>query len=114
MLEEMIKVLTLDSKINYSAYYNSDKYDAEGNPKSDPLVATHNIDGKKRKVTDTDTTNVSSPQDLFINRNLPMIIPPIDLWIGTMHAHQMIDLKVIVTDVTRSGACVFRNTADVN
>ena len=78
ILEEMIKVLTLDSKINYSAYYNSDKYDAEGNPKSDPLVATHTRDEKRRKVTDTDTTNEYNPQKLLINRTPPIIIPPID------------------------------------
>ena len=38
ILEEMIKgfkVLTLQSTINDSEYYNSDKDDAESNPKSD-------------------------------------------------------------------------------
>ena len=53
MLAETLKGLTLDSTINDSAYYNSDKSDAKGNP----LLATHTSDRKKRKVTDTDTTN---------------------------------------------------------
>ena len=57
IVAETLKVLTLHSKIKDSAYYNSDKDDAESDPKSDPLVATHTSDRKKRKVTDTDTTN---------------------------------------------------------
>ena len=57
---------------------NSDEIDAEVDPKSDPLVATHNSEGKKRKVTDTDTTNGNSPQNLLINRTLPIIIMPIE------------------------------------
>ena len=62
MLAVTLKGLTLDSKINNSEYYVSDKDDVEGNPKSDPLLATHSSDGKKRKVTYTDTTNINSPQ----------------------------------------------------
>ena len=57
MLAERLKVLTLDSTINDSAYYNSEEDDVEIDPKSDPLVAIHTNDGKKRKVSDTDTTN---------------------------------------------------------
>ena len=47
--------------------------------KSDPLVATHNSDGKKIKVADTDTTNGKSPQTLLMNHTFPIIIPTIDL-----------------------------------
>ena len=36
----MMKVLT----INNNEYYNSDKNDAEGDPKIDPKVATHTSD----------------------------------------------------------------------
>ena len=61
-LSEILKCLTIDSKINNSAYYNSDEYDAEGKPKSYPLVETPAIDRKKGKVIDTDT----------INRNFPL------------------------------------------
>ena len=39
MLVEKLKGLMLDSTIKDSAYYNSDKDDAESDPKSDPLVA---------------------------------------------------------------------------
>ena len=60
ILAETLKGLTLHSKINNSAYYDSDEDDVESDPKSDPLVATHTSDGKKRKVTDTDTTNRNS------------------------------------------------------
>ena len=76
VLAKMLKGLTIDSKIKDSAYYNSDKNYAEGSPKSNPLVANHTSDGKKRKFTDTDTTNGNSPQKLLINQTLPIIIPP--------------------------------------
>ena len=49
ILVEILKRLTLHSKINDSAYYNSDEDDAERNPKSNQLVATHNSDRKKEK-----------------------------------------------------------------
>ena len=121
-MAETLKGLTLDSTINDSAYYNSDKDDAEGDPKSDPLVATHTSDGKKIKVTDTDTTNRNYPQKLLINWTLPMTIPPIDpritdgfaAVIGTTHAHQTSALEVIVTDAACSGARIFRNLAGVS
>ena len=70
--------MTLQPTINDSADYHSDKNDADGDPKSDQVVATHTSDGKKRKVTDTDTTNGNSPQNLLINRTLPIIIMPIE------------------------------------
>ena len=53
--------LTIQSKIKDSAYYNSEEDDAESDPNSDPKVATHTSEGKKRKVADTDTTNRNSP-----------------------------------------------------
>ena len=74
--------LTIQLTTNDSAYYNSEEDDAEINPNSDPNVATHTSDGKKRKVTDTDTNNGNSPRKLLINRLIPeiipVIIPPID------------------------------------
>ena len=60
MLVETLKVLTFNSTINDSKYYNSDKDDAESNPKMYALVATNTSGGNKRKVTDTDTTNRNS------------------------------------------------------
>ena len=63
MLAETLKGLTLDSKINDSAYYNPDEDDAESNKKNDPLIATLDSDGKRIKVTDTDNTNRNSPQN---------------------------------------------------
>ena len=102
--------MIIDSIINDSAYYNSDKNDAEGDQKSDPLVATHTSDGKKRKVTDTDTTYRNYSHKLLINRTLPVIVAPIDPQIvdgdaagrGTMLARQMPASKMIVTDATRA------------
>ena len=96
MLEEMLKGLTIDPTINDSAYYNSDGSDAEGNPKIDPKVDTHTSDGKKIKVTDTNTTNRNSQHKLFFKRNLRMIILTIDPQIaggvaacrGTTHARR--------------------------
>ena len=65
------KILTLKSTINDSEYYNSEEDDMESDPKSDQLVATRISDGKKRKLTDTDTTSGNSQQKLLINRFIP-------------------------------------------
>ena len=75
---ERLQVLTIDSTINDSTYYNSDEDDVEIDPKIDLLVATRTSDRKKIKVTDIDTTNGNSPQNLLINLTLPIIIQPID------------------------------------
>ena len=73
--------LTLQSTINDSAYDHSNKNVAESDPESDPLVDTHTSDGKKRKITDTDTTKGNSPHKLLTNREIPAIIqgviPPV-------------------------------------
>ena len=61
------KGLTLQSKINNYVYYNSEEDDAASDPNSDPKVATHTSDGKKRKFTDTETTNGNYPHKLLIN-----------------------------------------------
>ena len=114
--------MTLHSIINDPANYNSDKDDTESDPKIDPLVAPHTSDRKKRKVADTDTTNGNSPQTLLINRTIPVIILPINppivgrfpAGIMTVHVHQTIALKLIVTDVARIGACVFQYPEAVN
>ena len=69
ILAETIKVfkrLALQSTINDSAYYNLDEDDAESDPKSDQLLATHTSDGKKIKFTDTGTTNRNlSTQNIY-------------------------------------------------
>ena len=52
ILAEMIKefkVLTLQSTINDFSFYNSEEDDAESDPKTDQLVATHTSDRKKKK-----------------------------------------------------------------
>ena len=54
-LSETIKrfnILTLQSKINDSADYRSNKNVAKSDPKRDPLVDTHTSDRKKVKITD--------------------------------------------------------------
>ena len=121
-LVETLKGLTLDSIINDAGYYSLDDNDAEVNPKSDLLVYTHTSDGKKRKVTDTDTTNGNSSKKILINWTLSIIIPHIYPQIpdgvesgrGTTHACQTLTSKVIVTDAARSGARVFRTPEDIS
>ena len=54
-------ILTLQSTINYSA-------DAESDPKSNQVVATHTSDREKIKVTATDTTKGNSSHKLLANR----------------------------------------------
>ena len=63
ILGERLRGLKFYSTINDSAYYNSDRDDAESDPKSDQLVDTHTSEGKKRLFTDTDTTNGNFPQN---------------------------------------------------
>ena len=58
-LEETLKVLT----INNTGYYNSDENDAEGDPESDPKVATPTSHGNKRKFTDTSNRNLKNNID---------------------------------------------------
>ena len=60
--------LMLQSTINDSTNDYSNKNVAESDPESDPLVDIHTSDGKKRKITDTDTTKGNSPQKLLTNR----------------------------------------------
>ena len=111
-----------DLKINNTGYYNSDKNDGEGDPKSDPKVATHTSDRKKRKVTETDTNNRNYPQKILINRTLLMITTPIDLWImdgvgtcrGTTHARQMPTSKVVITDTACISAHIFWTPGDIS
>ena len=113
------------STINDSTYYNSKEHNAESDPKSDQLVATNISDGKKRKVTDTDTINRNHQQKLLINRLIPETTPFIILpsprlaeevaaSSGTLHAHQTIISEDIVTDVARSGVRIFKDPTVVN
>ena len=116
----------LQSTINDSVYYNSEEDEVERYPKSDQLLATHNSDGKKIKVTYTITTNGNYLQKLLIIRlipeTIPVIILPIDPRIvdgvaassGTLHSRQTIRSKEIVTDTARSGVRVFRDPTVVN
>ena len=125
ILEEKIKGfkgLTLHSIINNSTYDNSDKDDAERDPKIDQLISNHTGDRKKIKITDTDTTNINFSQKLLINQTIPVIIPPTDPPIvdgvaasrGSLHARQTIASEDIVTDAARTDACVFQDPAVVN
>ena len=120
------KRLTLQSTIKDSAYYNSEDDDAESNPKSNQVVATHTSDGKKRKFADADTTNRNSAHKLLIKRIIPEIVPVIMAPIGptnrdgvassggTLHAHCTIISKDIVADAARSAARVFKYPMVVN
>ena len=115
ILVETIKVfneLTIKSTINDSAYYYSEEDDAESDPYRDSKLATHTSDGKKIKVSDTDTTNINSPHKLLIKQLIPVSIPSIDQTIAedateseeTLHAHHTILSKEIVTDTSCSAA----------
>ena len=116
--------LTIQSTSNDSAYYNSEEDDAESDPTSDQKEATHTSDGNKRKLTDTDTTNVNYPRKLLINRLIPEIttvtIPPIDQTITedtegcgeTLHVGRTILSNKIFTDVARSAVRVIRTPTD--
>ena len=107
--------MTLHSTINNSAYHDSEEDDAESDLKIDQLVATHSSEGKKRKVTDTGTTNRNPLQKILIKRTIPVIILQIDPPIadgfvairGTFHARQTIASKYIVKDTACIGARVF-------
>ena len=129
ILAETIKVfnrLTLLSTIKDSADYHSEKNDAERDTKSDQVVATHTSDGKKRKVTDTDATNVNFPHKLLINRIIPdiipVVIPPVHQTTAdgvaasgeTLHAVRTFLSKKIVTDAACSAAHVFKDPLVVN
>ena len=125
ILAEMIKVfnrLTLQSTINNSSDYHSEKNDAKSDPKIDQVVATHTSDKNKIKVTDTDTTDRNSPHKLLINRLIPYIIPVIILSVnqtnvdgvaasgGTLHAVHTILSKEIFADAARGAAHVFKRS----
>ena len=122
VLAETLKGFTIDSTINDSAYYKTDKNDAEGDPKNDQLVATHISYGKKRKFIYTDTTKENSPQKLLIYRTILITIPLIDLHIpdmivvgrGTTHTLQTSTSKVIVMDAARIGTRIFWTHGDVS
>ena len=64
---KVFKGLTLRLKINDSEYYHSEEDDAESDPNRNPKVATYTSDGKKRKVTDTDTTIGNYPNKSLIS-----------------------------------------------
>ena len=116
------KGLTLQSTINDSAYHYSEEDDTESDSNSDPKVATHTSDGKKRKVTDTETTNRNSPHKSLTDQLIPVVIPLIGQTNtdgvaasgNTLYVVRTIISKEIVTDAARSTAHVFRNPADVS
>ena len=69
--------MKLQSTINDSTYYYSEEEDAESDTNRDPKIATHTSHGKKRKVTDNDTTNGNSTHKSLMNRLITDIIPVI-------------------------------------
>ena len=81
---------------------------------SDPKVATHTSEGKKRKVTDTSNGNLH--QKLLMNRTLPIITTPIDprisdrvvTCVGTSHASTTPTTNPVIMDAARSSARVLR------
>ena len=77
---------------------------------SNPKVATHTCDGKKRKITDT--SNVNLQQKLLSNQTLPIITTTIDHPIpdrvanfgGTPHALTTSTTNGVITDTLRNRA----------
>ena len=90
--------------------------DTESGSNSNLKLTTHTSDGKKRKVTDNDTTNRNSPHKLLINwiipEIIPVTIPPIDQTVmedaagigATLHVRRTILSTEITTDAVRSAA----------
>ena len=95
-------------------------------PNSNPKVASHTNDGKKRKVSDTDTANGNSPYKLLINRLIPEIIPVFTPSIyqttvngvaasrGSLYERQMILSQEILTDAAHSATRIFKDPTVVN
>ena len=118
--------MTIQSTINDSAYYDSEDDDAKSDPKSDSLVATHTSDRNKRKITDTDTTNINSPHKPLPNREIPEIvlgvIPPVNQTtaggvatsIRALYEVRAVLCNEIVTVVTRSTAGVLKYPPVIN
>ena len=98
----------IQSTINDSSYYDSEGNYAERNPNSNPKVANHTSDRKKRKVTDTDTTNRNSPRKLFIKRLIPEIIH-----CQTYHRTNLICRRIEIT-VNRLKRKLIRRKSVVN
>ena len=108
-LAETLKGLT----INDARYYESDPVnanDSKGNPTSDPKVATHTSDGKKRKVMYT--INGDLQQKLLSNWNLLIITTKIDPQIddrietcgGTPHTLATPTTKEVIMNASCSSA----------
>ena len=118
--------LTIQSTINDSKYNNSEEDDAESDPKSDSLVATHTSDRNEMKITDTDTTNRNSTHKLLTNREIPAIIqgviPPVNqttadgvaTYIRALHAVLAVLHKEIVMGATRSTSGVLKDPPVIN
>ena len=109
--------------INDVGYYESDSAnanDAKGDPASNPRVATHNTDGKKRKVTDT--SNKYLQQKLLGNRTLLIITtiidPRIDNRVATSGAspHKLATPQKteVITGTACSSAWILRNPRRVS
>ena len=118
--------MTIQSKINNSAYHDSEGHDTTSDPKSDSLIATHTSDGNERIITDLEITNRNSSHKLIFNRLIPKIIPgairPIDQPITedgagieeTLDALQTVISKEIVMDVAFSGARILWTSKEVS
>ena len=124
ILAEMIKEfngMTIQSTINESLYYDSQKDDAKSDPKINSLVGTHISDRNKRKITDNDTTNRNFPYKLLTDREIPAIIqgvtPPVNQTTadgvttsrGSLHAERAVLQKEIFTGARRSNAGVLKD-----
>ena len=119
-------ILKLQSKINDSADDHSIKNVIESDPRSIQLGATHTSDGKKRKITDTETTKGNSPQKILTNREIPEIIQGVIMLVNqttmdgvttsgmALYAVRAFLHKEIVTGATRSAAGVLKYPLVVN
>ena len=90
------------------------------------MVDARTSDGNERKITDTDTTKVNSPQKLLTNREIPDIIqgviPPVNQTTAygvatsgrVLHAVRVFLHKEVVTSGTRCSAGFLKDPPVVN
>ena len=105
--------LTIQSTINDSAYYDSEEYDAESDPNSDPKVSTY-------------TNKRNYPHKLLTNREIPAIIqgviPPVNQRTadgvatsrGYLHAVCTVLHKDIVTGAMRGTTSFLKEPPVIN
>ena len=105
-LAETLKGLTINNT-GYDESKSANANEAKGDPASNPKVANHTSDRKKRKVKNT--RNRDLQKKLLSNWNLPIIPTTIDPQIddgiatceGTHHTLLKLTMKEVIADAAR-------------